>query len=680
MIYGVDNCPFNPNDYETAKRKGNRGTKEQIEYINVVCAFDIETTRLPEIEQAFMYVWQMQLDIYTVMGRTWEDFLQYVKKLSTLAGNRTLVLYVHNLAFEYEYLQGIYDFSAKDVFATDSRKVLKCTMYDNIEFRCSYIHSNMSLDAFTKKMGCQTRKLTGTFDYDKIRYNDTPLDDTEIAYCINDVISLVEALQIEMRRDEDNIATIPLTSTGYVRRDAKRTMRAMYGFYSWLKPQLPDYDLYCVLNEAFRGGNTHASRFYSKRILENVHSIDRSSSYPDVLVNCKFPSSKFKPLGELTLNELLTEIEKRKRAAVFRVDFTGLVLTDEFTPCPYLTKDKSRNISGGLYDNGRVLKADTLTTSLTDIDFRIVNYQYSWESIRIYDVYTARYGYLPTCFRDLVKYYYRQKTELKPTTEEEAKENGIFYDKFKNMINALYGMTAQNPVSQNILYDKTAKGLFKEDNKDPIKILEDFNKKAFMPYTVGVWVTAHARRELQEMIDIADVTHFVYADTDSVKYIGEIDFTKYNDEILKRSKANGAFAVDRKGKTHYMGIYEKEHDYDKFVTLGAKKYAYEIGGKTFVTCSGVNKKLGGEELAKCGGISAFKEGFVFKAAGGTEAVYNDTVNETIVYNGHSIHITPNVVIRPSTYTLGITGDYLQILHTATRLYSLLLKEYPNIFH
>lgn len=463
MIYNVDNCPFNPREYETAKKKGNRGTKQSRKYINVVCAFDIETTRLPEIEQSFMYVWQMQLDNYTLIGRTWEEFLSYAKKLSALAGERTLVIYVHNLSFEFQFLQGVYNFNSDDVFAIDSRKILKCIMYNNIEFRCSYIHSNMSLDVFTRKMGCETKKLTGTFDYEKKRYVDTVLDETEIAYCINDVISLVEAIKREMQRDDDNIATIPLTSTGYVRREAKRTMRTMNGFYSWIRDQLPDYDLFTVLAEAFRGGNTHASRFYSNKVLENVQSIDRSSSYPDVLVNRKFPSSKFRYREQLSYDDLINEINKRGKAAVFRISFTGLFLTDSFTPCPYLTKDKSRNIINGEFDNGRILSADELTTTLTDLDFKIVCYQYSWNTVKIYDVYTARYAYLPNCFRDLVKYYYKQKTELKGASGDDA----IYYDKFKNMINALYGMTAQSPVKQNIIYSKELFGLYKEDDRPP---------------------------------------------------------------------------------------------------------------------------------------------------------------------------------------------------------------------
>lgn len=673
MIYSVENCPFDPSKYPDCKKpKGNPKSKAKKKYINAVCAFDIETTTLPG-DQAIMYVWQMQLEDYTVMGRTWDEFLTFLTELSTKAGSRILVLWVHNLSFEFQFLQGIYPFKADDVFAVKSRKILKCTMYGNIELRCSYLQTNMSLDVFTRKMGCEIRKLTGTLDYSKIRYPDTELTEEEIAYCVNDVRSLVEALKIEMQVDQDNLITVPLTSTGYVRRQAKQTMRSMYGFHSWIRDQLPDYDLYCVLREAFRGGNTHASRFYTGQILQNVHSIDRSSSYPDVLVNCKFPVSKFRYRPSLTYDKLQREIRTSNKAAVFRVRFDNIRLLDEFYPCPYLSRDKCRNYQHVLCDNGRILTAGHLETTLTDIDLAIIDSQYTWDHVSVWDVYTARYGYLPTVFRDLVNYYYKQKTQLKGVAGQE-----IYYDKFKGQVNSLYGMCAQDPVKDSITYDPELPELYTLAGEDPAELLQKSNIKAFLSYAVGVWCTAHARRELQEMIDLAGL-QFVYADTDSVKYIGELDYSEYNERIRKRSLENNAYADDPAGNRHYMGIYEEDAEYQEFITLGAKKYAYKINGKIHVTCAGVNKKKGGEELQNKGGLEAFKPGFTFVEAGGTEALYNDHVNMyTVTDKGNPVHITPNVVIKESTYTLGITGEYTRILHSATRLRENLLRNGFNL--
>lgn len=671
-------------------KRGNPSMRDRPRYINLVTAFDIETTRLPDIEQSFMYIWQWQLgEDCTIIGRTWEDFNKFTKLLTTyikqaFGDKAKLVVWVHNLSFEFSFLKGIYPFKTREVFCMERRKVVKCSMFDCLEFRCSYIHSNMSLDLFTKKMNCTVRKLTGTFDYDKIRYPWTELTKEELAYCINDVRSLVEAITKEMELDGDDLGTIPMTSTGYVRRDAKAAIQSDNGWRYFIRDQLPDFEFYLALREAFRGGNTHGNRFMVGKILKNVHSVDRSSSYPDVLVNCKFPVSQFEYRGAITEERLLKNIDIHKKAAVIRVSFTNLELKDQWCGCPYLTKDKCRDIANGVFDNGRILSADFCSTTLTDIDYKIVRNQYSGDMI-IHHSWFARYGYLPQCFRDLIIDYYKKKTDLKGVEEQK-----VFYDKIKNKINALYGMTAQNPVKDNIIfadaehtlkfYDehpdfvrpKNDGGNFIPDlSKTPEELLIKYNSKTFLVYQWGVWVTAHARRELQEMIDLSG-DNFVYADTDSVKYIGELDLTEYNTRIKRRSEENNAVAFDRQGIAHYMGVFEKEKDADaeEFITLGAKKYAYVCNGKLTVTCAGVNKKLGGVELQKAGGLKAFKPGMVFKDAGGTEAVYNDNVDFWIERDGHKLHITDNVVIRPSEYTLGVTNEYKILLHRAELLLQL----------
>lgn len=663
-------------------RVGNPAMRSRPQYIDLVTAFDIETTRLEDIEHSFMYVWQWQFGPdCLIMGRTWEEFLQLTQQLSQFIkaafGQRArLVVWVHNLSYEFQFLRGIYPFRSDEVFVMERRKIAKCSMLDSFEFRCSYIHSNMSLDLFTRKMGCTIQKLTGTFDYSKIRYPWTPLDPGELAYCVHDVQALVEAITREMELDGDNLATIPMTSTGYVRRDAKQAMRSIPAFRSWINDQLPEFPVYLALREAFRGGNTHANRFYAKRILEHVHSVDRSSSYPDVLVNCKFPVSEFSYRGEISLERLEINTGVHKKAALFRIQFDDLELRDPWIGCPYLTKDKSRHIANGVYDNGRVLSADHLETTLTDIDYWIIKDQYTWTEARITQSWFARYGYLPDEFRQLINHYYTLKTELKGDETQK-----VFYEKIKAKINALYGMCAQNPVKENLLFappeavaafymkhpeymqPPPGSNYIPDESRTPEELLARYNRRAFLVYQWGVWVTAHARRELQEMIDLAG-DNFVYTDTDSVKYLGELDLTEYNDRIRARSISNGAYATDAKGKRHYMGIYEVEHDYDKFITLGAKKYAYEIDGKTFVTCAGVNKQLGAAELARAGGVEAFHDGMVFREAGGTESLYNDNVNFWIQREGHDLHITDNVVIRPSEYTLGLTEEYKMLLHRA----------------
>ena len=534
-------------------------------------------------------------------------------------------------------------------------------MWDSFEFRCSYIHSNMNLDTYTKKMGVKHKKLTGTFDYEKIRYTWTELSDEELAYCVHDVQGLVEAIEIEMEHDGDNLYTFPLTSTGYVRRDAKKAMAQVN--YRFVKEQLPDYEIYKMLREAFRGGNTHANRYYTNYTLHNVHSADRSSSYPDVMCNCKFPISEFYRLGDIGYDEVVKMIGKRQKACIMRVALTGLHLSRIDWGCPYLSLSKSRHIENALEDNGRILSADYLETTVTDIDLKIILQEYSFTDIKFYDVATARYGYLPTQLIKTICQYYHYKTELKNVPGQE-----LLYMKSKNKLNSLYGMCAQDPVKQSILFIEND---FKEQNENEAELLLAYNKKAFLAYQWGVWVTAWARYRLEEGIQLAhgdvndpNAPQFVYCDTDSVKYLGEIDLTKFNNERIKDSKRSGAYATDPHGITHYMGVYEKEHDMCEFRTMGAKKYVFREtpDDKLVCTIAGVSKSLGGKELEEHGGIKAFHEGFTFEKAGGLEAVYNDKPRITEAEaDGRRFKITSNVSLRPSTYTLGLTADYKRLL-------------------
>lgn len=670
-------------------RRGNPGGRKRA-YIGITTAFDIETSYLPDLEQSIMYIWQWQIGSeFTVIGRTWEQLLDLMQRIKqVLPEKRWLVVYVHNLSFEHAFLKGIYHFNPEEVFALASRKVLKCDMFDCFEFRCSYKLTNMSLDEFTRKMGVKHAKLSG-FDYKKIRYPWTELSQDELAYCVHDVQGLVEAIRVLMDRDGDNLKTIPLTSTGYVRRNAKAAMRNGPIHHNFVGSILPDLELYTALREAFRGGNTHANRYFAGDVVENVHSADRSSSYPAVMCNCEYPMTVFIPVApsDLNLPYIMRCMKIRHKALLMRIAIRNVRLRNEFWGCPYLSSDKCRNIQNARYvldsellrpiDNGRILAAEYLEITVTDVDFKIILEEYTGE-VAVLQAWYASYKPLPEPLIWEVIKYYREKTELKGVKGQE-----LYYDKSKALLNSLYGMMAQDPLKPRILFrqlgdwDDELTGLL-GDELEILKaeILEKHNRKAFLAYQWGVWVTAHARAALEEGMRIVANTpgaEFIYCDTDSVKYIGEVDWTSYNAARKEECLKTGAFATDPSGKTHYMGVFETEDNpetgyaYAEFKTLGAKKYAYTEykSGPVHCTIAGVNKRLGGPELDRHGGMKAFREGFVFHDAGGTQSVYNDDPPVKVIEReGHQLPITANVSIVPSEYTLGITGEYERIIKYA----------------
>ena len=229
----------------------------------------------------------------------------------------------------------------------------------------------------------------------------------------------------------------------------------------------------------------------------------------------------------------------------------------------------------------------------------------------------------------------------------------------KAKLNSIYGMSVQSPVKQSIDYTDDQ---FITRSDDEHELLERSNKKAFLVYAWGIWTTAHARYQLEIAIKkVGD--RFVYCDTDSVKFIdtGDVSFVSYNESRKRDSIKNGGVATDIQGNKYYLGLYEYEGTYNKFVTMGAKKYAFtDEQDKLSITIAGVSKSIGAAEMKD---ITKFKEGFVFKKAGGTESVYNDDPNiKEIIRDGNKLSITSNVLIKDSTYTLGITGDYRKIIN------------------
>jgi len=447
-------------------------------YLNIVTAFDIETTRLPDIEQSFMYIWQFQFGPdQTITGRTWEEFFSFLQKITDrIRDVAWLVVYVHNLSFEFQFLKGMYDFQPEEVFATESRKVLKCTMFDCIEFRCSYYLTNLPLNKFLLKYNVENKKLSGDdFDYSKIRYPWSPLTAKEMEYCINDVKGLVQALNMQMRSDGDTIQSIPLTATGYVRRDVKEAMKHFN--HTQLKEMLPNADVYRLLREAFRGGDTIANRWNADDIIDNVQSVDITSSYPSSMLMCKYPMTRFYREDPSDFKKLY---KLKSRALLFRIVMFNVRLKDQAEGHTYLSRDKCRNIEGGTFSNGRIIRADYLETTITDIDYEIIARRYKWDRQVITDLYSSRYKMLPGLLRSVIIQYYKVKTELKGV--EEGTDDYLFYMKNKEKLNSTYGMTVEDPAKDTIEFRD---GDFVSKEESLSTLVAKHNRSAFLSYAWG---------------------------------------------------------------------------------------------------------------------------------------------------------------------------------------------------
>lgn len=623
--------------------------------------FDIETSKIPKDNdghyEAFMYIWQICIEGNVVFGRRWEELQEFMQKVVNaykLSEEERVVVYVHNLSFEFQFIQDYFNFT--DVFAMASRSILTAKTA-HLEFRCSYKLSNMSLAKFIENTPNTLHyKGVDDLDYATVRTPDTPLTEVELGYCFNDVKGLYECVMELLK--EDNIATIPLTSTGYVRRDCRKAMNKNKNNRKMFIRSRLTLLQYKLLRECFRGGNTAGDRYLTNLILKNVGSYDLSSSYPFQMIAREYPLGKWN-YGVIPDIKTLEEYN-RKYCTIARYTFKNIRLRDE-NPIPYIPQSKCLALGNDreIY-NGRILHADCLTISMTNIDFDIVKEQYVYDEIAVEEFHYSRKGLLPKELRDTIMYYFEKKSKLKGDEEHYYE-----YMKSKNKLNSIYGMTVTNILNTEIEYhdgEYTEKKMTEDEMQEALDKYYK-NHRSFLNYSWGVFVTAYARRELEDGLNIAGLDT-IYCDTDSVKYIGNHDreFEEYNRRLNTECEEKGIRNyAEVNGKRFYMGIFDKEKGYDEFITLGAKKYAFLQNGKLGITVSGLSKKKGAEELEKKGGLRRFQRNEVFYNSGRTIAQYNSAEVHDITVDGCTFSTASNLAIVDTTYTLGISDTMLDII-------------------
>ena len=598
----------------------HRGNKKQA-YYDMIVAFDIEATSFTVNDQpkATMYIWMVAIDGTFFYGRTWDEWMEFMNILNNWLCKGMpytndmprLLVWVQNLSYEYQWIRK--RFCWTKVFATDERKVVYAqTMFHCFEFRCSYFLSGYDLGTMGKNLTKHhIQKMTGDLDYSLMRHSDTPLDDKEMGYCINDVIVLSCYIAEELDTYK-NFCLFPLTNTGRVRKYCREyCQRKDFKAYRKLmkKCVLNDVAEYEQLKDAFAGGFTHACSLYSGLTMKNVDSIDFTSSYPAVMLMEQFPMNKGVRVDcdSISEDELLNYL--KYYCCVFMVEIWNI--RETFVDEHYLSVSKCHEIDGHVEDNGRVVSADHLITTITNVDLEIMMETYEWDDIKFSNMIVYEKDYLPKEIIECVLKFYGDKTKLKGVAGREVE-----YLHGKGMLNSMYGMAVTDILNNLIDYDDNTDS-WESLPVDKEEVIEKYNKSKnrFLSYVWGIFVTAYARRNLWTGILEFGSTHdYLYADTDSNKVLNIMDHMDYiNDydaEVEKKLRAcanhyNLDFELFQpetiKGVKKMIGVWDwetKGNPYKRFKTLGAKRYMEEDNDGLTITIAGVSKSKGAEYLSQ----------------------------------------------------------------------------------
>lgn len=711
------------NDDEGEMHRPQRTKKYKLPVSENIYTFDIEVASLfkingkwqrfdysisqddyTEIEKAAVpYIWMFGINNETYYGRELWDFKEVLEKISS--PNCYKVIWVHNLSYEWMFLYNILkDYTIENVVAREVKKPIEFRVKElNIIFRCSYMLTNLSLEAAAKEYTSEQKKV-GLLDYNREYSPLCKLSDDALLYAEYDIITLREIIKAYLK-EYKYMYKIPLTSTGTVRQALKDATDVWY-----IKKQqklVPDGRMYMMLWAAFSGGYTHCNILHSNRYFMAhtdglITSFDIASSYPSVMVTEKYPCSHFMDCEPEEMNEphnremfaFLLKIKITKLESRYYNHYLQYAHVTDSRGNALRTVDTKKGKRQCIVDNGRIVsikKGVNAYTTITDIDLDILKHNYDIE-YTIKECYKAKKDYLDVRVIKFLLGLYKNKTSLKGIKEAED-----IYKRDKARLNGTFGMGVTNQLKNAVEFED---GIWSRaaltDTFIDKKIKEMRNSySTLFPYSTGVWICSYARRNIYLKIALSSRKmdrDLIYIDTDSAKIRNAAEheelFMSYNLEMVEKYKnvierypddlkLSDFMPLDRKGKSHPIGFFEFDGCYTQFIALGAKKYCYRDfeDGKLHITVSGVSKK-GAKALKN--DIRNFKNGFIwdYYQSGKMTHYYHemqvsdegvrDLTQPDITYtdidgNEYTSKYRYSIVLMPTTYTMGITGEYESLI-------------------
>ena len=671
---------------------------------------------------SLLYVWQIAIedtdDIKVFMGRTWEEYLDFVDMLTTeirrqsVYGKESIYreaeisysqkvkssvsckIYIHNAGFEFQHLRNIWEdeFAGKgrgrkakygNVFARNPRKPMKFSVNVNrvrIEHRDSLVLTQKSLKAWCEDEHLPVQKLDEPKDYYLvIRTPDTPLTDEEINYSINDVVSMIYGLK-KYRDKYKTLGNIPLTQTGAVRAKCKE--RVCVPNPEWAtkcanitKAYTPqDFRNLCQL---FQGGWTHANKMYVDELVKDVKCFDFASSYPAVMTTRTFPVSQFEQCDVSEFSDLegqdINHAKYHWYAKIKVTEFTSKLDNSYWSLSKVCITDRPL-IKDQIVDNGRLYYAAEATILVSDLDWDTFKQAYKYDSVEVLELYKSEAGYLPLELILTILEYFQYKTSLKGDSDKES-----LYTESKQFINSIYGCAVTKIVTDLITFDGAGWDTTKFNDElfyETVNAAKPEN--TFLAYQMGIWVTAWARHNLWDFILKMD-RRIVYCDTDSIKGLfdeNDLKFVEdYNKNIARiEDEVASKLGFDKdlytattnKGKVKRLGIMEREDDCQEFKTLGAKRYVDLVDGEIHCTIAGLPKRAG---EAKIKSVSDFNNKMVWSTKESEKqiAMYNDNQKPCVWRDrdGHPYKSSDKygICIQPTTFDLSMSSEFMKFLMT-----------------
>ena len=543
--------------------------------------------------------------------------LNFLKRITTI---------IHNASYDLSYLLPYikaYLPNERPYGLFDSPNKIIMYRQGCFEFRCTFRLTNETLAKWSNEMAVEHPKKVGMYNYNKILFQDSKLSKKEIEYGEWDVFSMKEAFEKQLKLFHDDVTTVPLTSTGYIRRILRKASRKdkYYRGKYFTDTQL-NLEQYNMCLNSFSGGYVHCNRFVKAQLLDQkyfekfgcTHGAlrDFRSQYPKHLMQGLLPIGKpiiYYDIKNPIQRAININIDKildlyPEFSSITKMRVYALELKDEDkTTMPIFQTAKMYNKTDDIYyheDNGRLLKMykGHFETYVDNHTLKIIKEQYNGKIV-IEKVLIFKNGYLPECLQAPIDSLFLEKTEYKDKYFEKQEKFGEFANKtiaakqdldaIKKLLNGCFGCFAMKPIRVNYAVNTTGK--MSDDMKQAT--LEEYYAKYnnFLAYQLGIFVPALARAELFEYIDLIGQEKILYTDTDSLYYITNDEIEKKIEVLNKVKEEHSKYVIDSKGNKVLYEAFEKQAEFKAFKGLHSKCYGYvSTDGVLKITISGVPER------------------------------------------------------------------------------------------
>lgn len=388
-----------------------------------------------------------------------------------------------------------------------------------------------------KSLGIECK---GEIDYTTYRSEGEELSEEDKDYIRRDVQIIATAMKKLFFDNGLTGLTIASDCMSYYKKINK--------YFSHMFPILSgEEDEFC--RKAYRGGYCYVDpRRQEKDLKLKGCTYDYNSMYPSVMHS---GSGYYLPVGEPLYYTGQFDKEEMPKYDLYIQRFKASFMVKEgYVPTIQIKKNFL------FKDNEYITEAhEPVELYLSSVDLELFFKHYDIFYYEPIDGY-AFHG-LKGIFDTYINHWYGVKE--KATLEDDK----VMRMLSKLMLNSLYGRFGQG---DNGNYRE-----FITDETDVLKSKVIFSKKKTVYVPIAIFITAYARKELLEAIQV-NYENFCYCDTDSIHLIGE--------------KAEGIKIDNSK-----LGHWKHEGNWDRAKFLRQKTYVERIDGKYEYKCAGMPDKI-----------------------------------------------------------------------------------------